>query len=100
MATVELFASTRTQQGKTQNEDAFLIGRDPAPYAALCDGAGNAGRADDMTALSASADAPCNLYRARLLAPRFSGLPVSSSPPCSGGFFRPASFFTAQPFRL
>lgn len=42
---VEIYGATRTQQGKTQNEDAFLIGREPAPYAVLCDGAGNAERA-------------------------------------------------------
>ena len=42
---VERFAATRPQQGRTQNEDAFLIGRGEPPSAALCDGAGNAERA-------------------------------------------------------
>jgi serine/threonine protein phosphatase PrpC len=41
----ECFAATRAQQGRTQNEDAFLIGRGERPFAALCDGAGNAERA-------------------------------------------------------
>lgn len=39
---VECYSATRTQLGKTSNEDAFLIGRGPIPYAVLCDGAGNA----------------------------------------------------------
>jgi serine/threonine protein phosphatase PrpC len=39
---VECYSATRTQQGKASNEDAFLIGRGPIPYAVLCDGAGNA----------------------------------------------------------
>lgn len=42
---VEIYGATRTQQGKSQSEDAFVIGREPAPYAVLCDGAGNAERA-------------------------------------------------------
>ena len=42
---VESCAATRPQQGRTQNEDAFLIGRGDRPFAALCDGAGNAERA-------------------------------------------------------
>lgn len=42
---VECFAATRPQQGRTQNEDAFVIGRGDRPFAALCDGAGNAERA-------------------------------------------------------
>jgi serine/threonine protein phosphatase PrpC len=42
---LECFAATRSQQGRTQNEDAFLIGRGERPFAALCDGAGNAERA-------------------------------------------------------
>lgn len=41
----ECFAATRPQQGRTQNEDAFLISRGELPFAALCDGAGNAERA-------------------------------------------------------
>jgi len=41
---VECFAATRPQQGRTQNEDAFLIGRGERPFAVLCDGAGNAER--------------------------------------------------------
>src|SRR5260370_34095653 len=42
---VECYAATRPQQGRSQNEDAFLIGRADRPFAALCDGAGNADRA-------------------------------------------------------
>ncbi len=42
---VECCAATRPQQGRSQNEDAFLIGRGDRPFAALCDGAGNAERA-------------------------------------------------------
>lgn len=42
---VESYAASRTQQGRSQNEDAFAIGRDTAPYIVLCDGAGNAERA-------------------------------------------------------
>lgn len=42
---VECFAATRQQQGRTANEDAFLIGHGQVPYAALCDGAGNAQQA-------------------------------------------------------
>src|SRR5271154_391406 len=42
---VECFAATRPQQGRAQNEDAFLIGRGERPFATLCDGAGNAERA-------------------------------------------------------
>jgi serine/threonine protein phosphatase PrpC len=42
---VECYAATRPQQGRSQNEDAFLIGRADRPFAALCDGAGNAERA-------------------------------------------------------
>jgi serine/threonine protein phosphatase PrpC len=38
----EVFAASRMQEGKTRNEDAFLIIRDPIPCAVLCDGAGNA----------------------------------------------------------
>ncbi|MHB8502972.1 MAG: hypothetical protein ACYDHE_18780 [Candidatus Acidiferrales bacterium] len=42
---IETYAATRTQQGRSQNEDAFTIGRGPASYIVLCDGAGNAERA-------------------------------------------------------
>lgn len=42
---IEFFAATRPQHGRTQNEDAFLIGRGEPAFAALCDGAGNAERA-------------------------------------------------------
>jgi len=42
---VECFAATLPQQGRTRNEDAFLIGRGESPFVALCDGAGNAERA-------------------------------------------------------
>lgn len=42
---LECFAATRPQQGRTQNEDAFLIGRGEPPFVALADGAGNAERA-------------------------------------------------------
>jgi serine/threonine protein phosphatase PrpC len=42
---IEAFAATRPQQGRTQNEDAFLIGRGEFPFAAVADGAGNAERA-------------------------------------------------------
>jgi serine/threonine protein phosphatase PrpC len=42
---IEVFAATRPQQGRSQNEDAFLIGRAARPFAALADGAGNAERA-------------------------------------------------------
>jgi serine/threonine protein phosphatase PrpC len=39
---IECYAATRPQQGKTANEDAFLVGHGQIPYAVLCDGAGNA----------------------------------------------------------
>jgi serine/threonine protein phosphatase PrpC len=42
---VESFGESRPQQGRADNEDAFLIGHDDPPFAALCDGAGNAQRA-------------------------------------------------------
>lgn len=42
---VECFAATLPQQGRSQNEDAFLIGRGEHTFVALCDGAGNAERA-------------------------------------------------------
>ncbi len=41
---MEIFASSRLQDGRTSNEDAYLIGRGSVPYAALCDGSGNAGQ--------------------------------------------------------
>ena len=41
---MELFSSSRTQDGRTSNEDAYLVGRGSMPYAALCDGSGNAGQ--------------------------------------------------------
>jgi len=42
---VECYAATRPQQGRAQNEDAFLLGTGARPFAALADGAGNAERA-------------------------------------------------------
>ena len=39
---VEIYAATRRQDGKATNEDAFVLGRGGVPYAALCDGSGNA----------------------------------------------------------
>ena len=41
---VECCGQTRAQDGRlqTQNQDAFSIGRTPVPWAAVCDGAGNA----------------------------------------------------------
>jgi serine/threonine protein phosphatase PrpC len=42
---LECYAATRPQQGRTQNEDAFLIKTCDHPFAALADGAGNAERA-------------------------------------------------------
>jgi hypothetical protein len=41
---MEIFAGSRTQDGRTANEDAYLIGRKPVPYAAICDGSGAAGQ--------------------------------------------------------
>ena len=41
---VECYGATRKQDGKSANEDAFLIGRGTIPWAALCDGAGKAER--------------------------------------------------------
>ena len=40
----ECFGQSRPQEGRqqTQNQDAFVIGRQPVPWMALCDGAGNA----------------------------------------------------------
>ena len=37
-----MYAATRPQEGRTCNEDAFVIDHGAVPYAALCDGAGNA----------------------------------------------------------
>ena len=39
---MEIYASSRSQDGGTINQDAFLIGRGGRPYAALADGSGNA----------------------------------------------------------
>jgi serine/threonine protein phosphatase PrpC len=39
---IECYGATHPQDGRKQNEDAFLIGHGPIPFAALCDGAGNA----------------------------------------------------------
>jgi serine/threonine protein phosphatase PrpC len=39
---VECYAATRPQDGRTTNEDAFLIIREGTPVAAVCDGAGAA----------------------------------------------------------
>ncbi len=41
----ESFAATHPQNGRTQNEDDFLIGRGNFPLAAVADGAGNANQA-------------------------------------------------------
>ena len=40
----ECFGQSRPQEGRqhTQNQDAFVIGRQPIPWMGLCDGAGNA----------------------------------------------------------
>ena len=42
---VECYAKSLPQQGRTCNEDAFLVVREPVPTAAVCDGAGNAEQA-------------------------------------------------------
>ena len=39
---MEIYAATRPQDGHPGNEDGFAIGRGGLPYAALCDGSGNA----------------------------------------------------------
>ena len=39
---IECYGATRKQDGHNTNEDAFLIGRASIPFAALCDGTGNA----------------------------------------------------------
>jgi serine/threonine protein phosphatase PrpC len=41
----ECYAASLPQEGRSANEDAFLIGRGAVPCVALCDGAGNAQRA-------------------------------------------------------
>lgn len=42
---VECYAGTRPQEGRSANEDAFLIATDETPLVALADGAGNAEQA-------------------------------------------------------
>ena len=42
---MEIYAATKSQDGATANEDAFLIGRGEIPFAALCDGSGRAQQA-------------------------------------------------------
>ena len=44
VARVECFGQSRPQEGRqhTQNQDAYVIGQSPVPWAALLDGAGNA----------------------------------------------------------
>jgi len=42
---VEAYAATRPQEGRSANEDAFLVDTVGTPLIALCDGAGNAERA-------------------------------------------------------
>jgi len=39
---VEIYAATKRQDGRSTNEDAYVLGRGEVPYAALCDGSGNA----------------------------------------------------------
>ncbi len=46
---VECYGATRVQEGKNNNEDAFLIRRGSIPFAALCDGAGPAQQAAKKT---------------------------------------------------
>jgi serine/threonine protein phosphatase PrpC len=41
----QCYGATRPQDGRSVNEDAFVIHHAPVPYAALADGAGNAERA-------------------------------------------------------
>jgi serine/threonine protein phosphatase PrpC len=41
---IEIYASSRIQDGGKANEDAFLIHRTAIPFAALCDGAGYPGQ--------------------------------------------------------
>jgi len=42
---IECYGVSRPQVERSTNEDAFVIGSDPVPYAAVCDGAGNAQQA-------------------------------------------------------
>lgn len=42
---MEIYAGTKPQDGNTSNEDAYLVGRNGIPYAALCDGSGRAQQA-------------------------------------------------------
>lgn len=42
---IECFGATRIQAGHKQNEDAFVIEREPIPHAAVFDGVGNAEQA-------------------------------------------------------
>lgn len=42
---IEFYGSSAIQQGRSSNEDAFLVIREPIPIAAICDGAGNAEQA-------------------------------------------------------
>ena len=42
---LECYAATRPQEGRSTNEDAFLIANEGTPLVALCDGAGNAEQA-------------------------------------------------------
>ena len=39
---IECYGGSHPQVDRSTNEDAFVIGRDPVPYAVVCDGAGNA----------------------------------------------------------
>lgn len=39
---VEIYGTSRMQEGHKKNEDAFIIGRGETAFAAICDGAGNA----------------------------------------------------------
>ena len=41
---MEIYANSRPQDGRSANEDAYLIGRGPIAFAALCDGSGAAGQ--------------------------------------------------------
>ena len=45
MTKTECYAASRPQEGRSGNEDAFLIGRGAIQCVVLCDGAGNAQRA-------------------------------------------------------
>jgi serine/threonine protein phosphatase PrpC len=42
---VECYGGSLPQEGRSVNEDAYLIGHGDVPFAALCDGAGNAQQA-------------------------------------------------------